>query len=93
MYQWDEEKAKQNAVKHSVTFEFATRIFNDTKRVTVIDNRFDYEETRYIILGKIEKRVYVVVYTLRQSLDDCTITRIISARKANSREVKHYDNN
>lgn len=41
----------------------------------------------YQMLGKIEQRLFVVVYTPRHD----TI-RIISARKANQREVKHYEN-
>lgn len=35
----------------------------------------------------IEGRLYVVIYTLRG-----TLIRIISARKANQREIKRYDN-
>jgi uncharacterized DUF497 family protein len=38
-------------------------------------------------LGSIDQRVFCVVYTLRGS----TI-RIISARKANQREVNRYEN-
>jgi uncharacterized protein len=53
----------------------------------VIDDRSEYDEVRYITLARIEKRVYVLVYTLRNS-----VIRFISARKANSKEVKRYDN-
>lgn len=38
---------------------------------------------RYRLKGRIEGRLFVVVYTPRR-----TATRIISARKANQREVK-----
>jgi uncharacterized DUF497 family protein len=38
-------------------------------------------------MGEIEQRLFVVVYTTRHD-----VIRIISARKANQREVKHYDN-
>jgi uncharacterized DUF497 family protein len=38
-------------------------------------------------MGNIEHRLFVVVYTPRHE-----IIRIISARKANQREVKHYEN-
>jgi uncharacterized DUF497 family protein len=38
------------------------------------------------MLGAIEHRVFVVVYTIRSSA-----IRIISARKANQREVKDYE--
>ena len=49
--------------------------------------RSNYGEIRYVTLARIEKRVYVLVYTLRN-----TVIRLISARKANTKEVKRYDN-
>ena len=52
-----------------------------------MDNRYDYGEIRYITLAKIDNRVYVVAFTLRSSN-----IRLISARKANKKEVKRYDN-
>ena len=38
-------------------------------------------------MGRIEQRLFVLVYTPRHDA-----LRIISARKANQREVKHYEN-
>ena len=87
MFEWDEEKAKSNENKHSVSFPFASRAFEDGNRLTVIDNRSNYGEIRYVTLARIEKRVYVLVYTMRN-----TAIRLISARKANTKEVKRYDN-
>ena len=87
MFEWDEEKAKFNQAKHSVSFEFATRAFVDEQRITVIDHRQDYGETRYITLAKISNRVYVIAFTLRSS-----DIRLISARKANTREINRYEN-
>ena len=90
MFEWDEDKAKLNQAKHSVSFEFATRAFDDDQRITVIDHREDYGESRYITLAKISDRVsdrvYVIAFTLRSSN-----IRIISARKANTREVNRYE--
>ena len=37
--------------------------------------------------AKIDNRLYVVAFTLRSS-----IIRLISARKANNKEVKRYEN-
>ena len=51
------------------------------------DNRWDYGEDRYQLLGTIERRIFVVVYTARGE-----VIRIISARKANQREVEDYEN-
>jgi uncharacterized protein len=87
MFEWDDAKAASNETKHSVSFPFAVRAFEDENRLTVIDDRLDYEEVRYITLARIERRVYVLVYTMRNS-----VIRLISARKANTKEVKRYDN-
>lgn len=51
----------------------------------VVDNRFDYGETRTICLGELNGRLYVIVYTWRGEN-----RRIISARKANVREQRAY---
>ena len=87
MFEWDDAKAASNESKHSVSFPFAVRAFDDNNRLTVVDNRSDYGEVRYISLARIENRVYVLVFTLRGS-----VIRLISARKANTKEVKRYDN-
>ena len=57
MFEWDEKKAQSNETKHSVSFPFITRAFDDENRLTVIDNRRNYGEVRYITLARIEQRV------------------------------------
>ena len=52
------------------------------------DRRWDYGEDRYRLLGAVEGRVFVVIYTMRGSM-----IRIISARKTNRREVREYERN
>jgi uncharacterized DUF497 family protein len=59
----------------------------DADRLIHKDTRWDYGEDRYQLLGAIEGRVFFVVYTIRG-----TVIRIISARKANQREVDDYEN-
>ena len=51
------------------------------------DYRWNYGEDRFRLTGIIESRVFVLVYTVRE-----TSIRIISARKANRREVRFYEN-
>lgn len=60
--------------------------FYDPNRVVHTDNRRSYGEERYQLMGMIEQRSFVVVYTPRHGA-----MRIISARKANQREVRHYE--
>ena len=56
--------------------------------VVVQDRRRDYGEDRYQLIGTIDGRAYVVVYTVRGSA-----IRIISARKANRKEISDYEYN
>ena len=52
---------------------------------SIADNRFDYGETRQIAFGFINNRLFVCVYADRGG-----DRRIISLRKANTREVRRY---
>lgn len=85
-FEWDERKARQNIAKHGAPFEYAARVFLDSHRLDAEDDRRDYGETRRLAFGRIETRVFAVAYTLRGS-----IIRLISARKANERERRKYD--
>jgi len=85
-YEWDDRKAAENVAKHGVPFEFAARVFLDPHRTDGEDARQDYSEERRLTLGKIEGRLYAVAYTPRGQL-----VRLISARKANERERRKYD--
>jgi uncharacterized DUF497 family protein len=85
-FEWDTGKAEQNIAKHGVPFEYAAQVFLDPHRLDSADERRDYSEERRLTLGKIERRLFVVAYTLRGEL-----IRLISARKANERERRQYD--
>ena len=65
----------------------AAQVFGDPQRKVKLDSRFIYGEDRYVALGRVDGRVLTIVYTMRND-----VIRIISARKANSREVKKYEN-
>jgi uncharacterized DUF497 family protein len=84
-FEWDE--AKSNACFLERGFAFAASAFADPDRIIRQDNRYSYDEARYQLVGRIGKRLFVLVYTPR---DD--VIRIISARKANAREVRSYEN-
>ena len=86
-FEWDEAKSDACYAKRGFDFAYALRAFIDPDRLIRQDHRWDYDEERYQLLGKIEQRVFFVVYTVRNS-----VIRIISARKANRREVKDYEN-
>ncbi|HLO32182.1 MAG TPA: BrnT family toxin [Anaerolineales bacterium] len=83
-FEWDENKRLTNIKKHGIDFIDVPAIFEfDT--VTVIDDRYEYEETRYQTLGLLKSRVILVVHTESE-----TLIRIISARKATKYEEKIY---
>lgn len=86
-FEWDPEKAWSNLLKHGVSFEEAQSVFFDGDSITVPDPDHSIAETRFIINGySIRQRQLVVVHTDRDGR-----IRIISARPANRRERKNYE--
>ncbi len=86
-FEWDEAKSEACAKGRRFNFAYAARVFYDPGRIVEADTRHSYGEERYKVMGKIEGRIYVVIYTPRHN-----VIRVIAARKANQREVKHYEN-
>ena len=86
-FEWDEAKSEACFMERGFDFAYAIRAFIDPDRVVRADTRWNYGEDCYQLLGGIEGRIFILVYTLRAE----TI-RIISARKANRREVQNYEN-
>jgi uncharacterized DUF497 family protein len=84
-FEWDEAKAAQNDAQHQVSFETAKRVFKDRFAVERLDDRLDYGEDRYSIIGVVEGRVLFVAFTLRNGR-----VRIISARAAEPAERRNY---
>lgn len=85
-FEWDEAKSEACFTQRGFDFAYAARAFFDPNRIMHADTRHSYGEERYHLMGLIEQRLFVVVYTTRHDA-----TRIISARKANQREVRHYE--
>lgn len=83
-FEWDENKNQINIEKHGISFEDAIHVFNGPF-LERVDNRFDYGETRYILLGRMRDNIVVVIYTKRNDK-----TRLISIRQANKHERKTY---
>ena len=83
-FQWDSEKAELNWRKHTVKFEDAALVFGDENRIERYDSEHSYDEDRYITIGKVESILFVI-YTERDE-----ITRLISARRATSKERRDY---
>jgi uncharacterized DUF497 family protein len=86
-FEWDSDKSDACFTERGFDFAYVLHTFMDADRLTRKDTRWDYGEDRYQLLGIIDGRVFFVVYTVRG-----TVLRIISARKANQREVNDYEN-
>ena len=84
-FQWDDSKAAQNVAKHGVSFDVAKLIFKDPFAVEQIDDREDYSEERFTVIGMVDNRLMFVAYTIRNEL-----IRIISARAAEPFEKREY---
>ena len=87
-FEWDLAKSKTCQISRNFDFEYVISIFTDPTLLVESDQRWDYGEERFRALGVIDKKVFVVVFTRRYRA-----IRIISARRANSREVKRYEKN
>jgi uncharacterized DUF497 family protein len=86
-FEWDEAKSDLCFRERGFDFAYAAQVFFDPDRMVQADTRYSYGEERYRVIGVIEQRLFVVVYTPRHDA-----MRIISARKANQREVTYYEN-
>ncbi len=86
-FEWDAIKALENVKNHKITFEEAKTVFNDPLLLTFPDMEHSDDEHRSISIGmSSHTRILLVVYTDRRGK-----VRIISSRKATSKEKKLYE--
>ncbi len=89
IFEWDPKKNRSNIEKHSVSFEEASTVFQDTLSLTIDNPLHSIDEERLILIGMSQKnRILVVVHTERGDN-----IRIISARKTNKKEREYYESN
>jgi uncharacterized protein len=84
---WDSVKAALNLVKHGVDFKEAATVFRDPFLLVQPDIEHSEDEQRYLALGKSALQLLLVVV---HTEDERTI-RLISARKAEPRERRRYE--
>ena len=86
-FEWDEDKSKENLLKHGVSFDEAKTVFNDPFGMTVADPDHSSHEDRYIDMGMSSRdRVLMVWYTDRGSN-----IRIIGSRKVAPSQRRQYE--
>ena len=81
-YEWDERKRQENEDKHKIDF---TAIYEFEWDTAVYNSNDAHGEERVVATSYVGTRLHTVVYTLREGKK-----RIISLRKASSREMREY---
>lgn len=82
--EFDPSKSEENERTRGLPFSMVEE-FDFASALIAQDTRFDYGEPRWIALGLIAGRVFVVAFTWRSER-----LRVISFRKANARESARY---
>jgi uncharacterized DUF497 family protein len=85
--EFDPNKDLTNQAKHGLSLAFAEQLDWDSALVWV-DDRFDYGEMRMVALAPETGVVYYAAF-----VDRSEVRRMISLRRANRKEVKHYVDN
>ena len=86
-FEWDGGKAATNFAKHGVSFDETASTLLDPLALTVFDTAHSGAEDRWLTIGYSQAlRLMLVV-----SIDSDSATRIISARKASSKERQIYE--
>ncbi len=85
---WDREKDRKNRHLHKVSFESATRVFDDPG-LLLRQDRFLDNEQRWHAVGYAEgELMLLVVHTIHD--EDEQVIRLISARKVTRNERAEY---
>ncbi len=87
-FEWDKLKAQSNKKKHGVTFEEAQSVFYDDYAIQFYDSDNSVLEERFLLLGYSNKSRILLICHCEKEPEN--IVRIISARKATTKERKLY---
>lgn len=85
-FEWDDAKAESNLRRYGVSFDLAKTVFRDAFAIELLDDRDDYGEERFIVIGMAQGQVLLfVAYTERGER-----IRMISARRVTQSEQDDY---
>lgn len=87
-FEWDANKAAANQRKHGVSFDEARTIFFDENAKLINDPDHSDDEDRFVMLGLSSNFRFVLVCHCYR--EQGNVIRIISARKASTKESKQY---
>ena len=89
-FEWDDEKAIANEIKHGVRFEDARWAFADPFGLDDYDRSHSVEETRFQRIGVAQGKLVTVVYTIRRAEKE-EVYSLISAWPATRSERRVYE--
>ena len=84
--QFDPTKDEANRRKHGISLEAASG-FDWETALEREDDRFDYGEVRFVAIGLIDDRLFVLAFT--EGMTDNSL-RLISLRPAEKHEARFY---
>jgi uncharacterized DUF497 family protein len=90
-FDWDPSKAAANLKKHQVSFEEAKSVFYDEFAVQFFDEEHSSGEERFLMLGMSSGAKLLIVCHCEREHGE--VIRLISARKATTRESAFYQGN
>ncbi len=88
-FEWDESKAESNVRKHGISFDDAVEAFYDPEALLIQDRVVD-GEVRWQLVGNMGGLFVVHVAHTSDAHGDDEFIRIISARRADRRELRLY---
>ncbi|WP_375459817.1 BrnT family toxin [uncultured Enterovirga sp.] len=82
----DPAKRRRLAAERGFDLLDMAAVFDDPRRLDLVDERFDYGEQRRVAVGLALGRIFTVVYTVRNS-----VTWLITAWPASRKERARYE--
>lgn len=82
-FEFDQVKSARNLMKHGISFENATRLWDDSHCIVIPAKNVD--EIRFALIGQFQGILWTAIYTERNGL-----TRIISVRHSRIEEKELY---
>jgi hypothetical protein len=89
-FEWDPTKARRNLAKHGVSFDAATRVFDDPFAL-MLQDRVEGDEERWQAIGRAGPQLVLVVAHAVRHPRGVDVIRIISARRALRHERQRYE--
>lgn len=59
-FEWDKNKRVINLQRHGIDFADVWRVF-ESERVIFLDDRFDYNELRFVTIGVLRGRIVTII--------------------------------